>query len=161
MDFQQVIVTSRNIVALRHFRNILNDTGKLHGYIFIHPAQFDIAEYHKSLIQFIGIQHSNVLLDVSFPLQPFQPLKHRSRRQADLCRQLFSGQPGILLQSTENLQIHFIQFFCHKNIILLWIVLRQQNYKFFLLNQHYIEQFSIFSSNIGRYNHTNYFCSII
>ena len=119
MDFQQIIVTAGNVIALRHLRNVLNDTGELHGYVFIHPAQFDITEYHKSLIQFVGIQHGNVLLDVSFPLQSFQPFKHGSRRQTDLCRQLFSSQPGILLQRTENLQIHFIQFFCHKNIILL------------------------------------------
>ena len=108
MNLQQVIETARYVVAFGDFRNIGDDPGKFGGYIVIYPLQLDFTKDHKTLVQFIGIQYGDVLLDIAVRFQSFQSFEYRCGRQADFGGQFFGRQPGIFLQNTENLQVYFI-----------------------------------------------------
>ena len=65
MNLQQVIETARYVVAFGDLRNIGDDPGKFGGYIVIYPLQLDFTKDHKTLVQFIGIQYGDVLLDIA------------------------------------------------------------------------------------------------
>lgn len=64
MYLEQIIITSRNIIAFRHFRNTLYHTGKLSCNIPIKPPEFHTTKYHKTLIQFFCIKHCYILFNI-------------------------------------------------------------------------------------------------
>ena len=109
MYLELIIITSRNIIAFRHFRNTLYHTGKLSCNIPIKPPEFHTTKYHKTLIQFFCIKHCYILLNVSPTFKTLESFKYRSRRQTDACSQFFSGKSCVFLQCTKYLQICFIQ----------------------------------------------------
>ena len=78
MNLEQIVITSRYIIAFGYFRNILYDPCKLGCYIPVQTSKLHTAEYDKSLIQLFRIQHGNILLYISSTLQPFKTFKNRS-----------------------------------------------------------------------------------
>ena len=78
MNLEQIIMTSRYIIAFGYFRNILYDSRKLCCNIPVQPSELHTAKHDESLIQLFSIQHSNIFLYISAAFEPFEPFKDRS-----------------------------------------------------------------------------------
>lgn len=98
VDFQQVVEAAADIVAFGHFRYALHNLGEFGGDVAVQLPHLDVAEHHKALVEFGGVEYGDVFLDIASAFHSFQPFKHRGRRQVDLLREFLDCQAGIALQ---------------------------------------------------------------
>ena len=105
MDLQQVVVLAGNVVALGHLGDFLDDGNEAPGRVAAHLLEFDGAEDDKAEIQFLRIQHGDVLFDEAAALQPFQAFEDGGGGEVDAGGQLLGGQAGVLLQAAQDGQV--------------------------------------------------------
>ena len=109
LDAEQIVETSRNVIAFSHFGHLLHHVCEGLGQFAAEPAQFYRTEYRKALVQFLGIEDGGVLLDVSQPFQPLDPLGGGRRGQVDPGCQLLVAQSGIFLQGAQDVFVPFVE----------------------------------------------------
>ena len=76
----------------------LHNLGEFGGDVAVQLPHLDVAEHHKALVEFGGVEHGDIFLDIATAFHAFQPLKHRGRRQVDLLREFLDCQSGVALQ---------------------------------------------------------------
>lgn len=60
VDFQQVVEAAADIVAFGHFRYALHNLGEFGGDVAVQLPHLDVAEHHKALVEFGGIEYGDV-----------------------------------------------------------------------------------------------------
>ena len=83
VDFQQIIVLSRDIVALRYLGDVPDDGNEFLRHFPVHLLQFDGTEHHESQVQFLRIQDGDVFSDETAALQSLEPFENGRGGQVD------------------------------------------------------------------------------
>ena len=71
--------------------------------------QFDRAKHDESFLEFVGIDHGDISADEAFAFESALALVDRRSRQVYFCGEFFCGQPCVVLQAPQNLDVNFVQ----------------------------------------------------
>lgn len=105
IDFQQEVIVAGNVVALGDFGYALHCLHDAQGVFVGVLLHFQIAEHHETAVDFLRIEHGDVLGDESFAFQPFDTFKSRSRGEVDCRGEFFDGKARIVLKGAEDADV--------------------------------------------------------
>ena len=95
VDFEQIVVLPRNVVTLCHLGNVGDGLGKVGRNVAPQTIHLDLAEYHKTAVELLGIEHGYVTLDYAVALHALYTLKHGGGAEVDTRCQLLDGKACI------------------------------------------------------------------
>ncbi len=103
MDFEEIVVAARDVVALGNLRDALDDTREVGSNLAVDLRHLDIAEDDEALVELLCVEDGDIFLDVARLLETFVSLKDRCRREADMRSELLHRQTGVVLQGLQDL----------------------------------------------------------
>lgn len=130
MDFQQIVVTARDVVTFGDFRDAAHHTGEIFRYLAPDAAHLHTAKHNETTAKLFCIEHGHIAFDIAPLLQTLDALENGCGREIDHRRQLLGGEAGIFLQGTENFHVNGIQQLCFLHLfpfILFWNTEGRQN----------------------------------
>ena len=110
VDFQQVIVFSRDVVAFGHLGNVPDDGDEFLRHFPVHLLELHRAEYDEAQVEFVRIQDGDVFPDETAPFQAFEPFENGRGGKVDPGGQFLRGQAGILLEVPQDVEVDGIEY---------------------------------------------------
>ena len=71
LDAQEIVETTRDVVALCHFGHLPHHIGECFGKFGAESSQFHTTEHRETLVEFGCVEDCGVLLDIAQSLQTF------------------------------------------------------------------------------------------
>ena len=105
MDLQEVVVFAGDVVAFGHLGDVADDGDEGAGDFAAHLLQLDGAEDDEAQVQFLRVEHGDVLLDEAAAFQAFEPFEDGGGGEVHAGGQLLGGQAGVFLEAAQDIQV--------------------------------------------------------
>ena len=109
VDLEHEVVVAADVVALHNLGYVLHGLHDAMGVLVAVLLHAEVAEGDEAAVDLLCVEHRHVLTDVALALEALHPLEGGCGREVNLCGQLLVGQPRIVLQEAQDLQVSLVE----------------------------------------------------